>query len=313
MTTISHYTLQNLVPGQRLHAELASFFITPESAEPLQSLINRAVATERCFWGCTTTHSREEARSRMARLMMQMNSVLNPHKLLDGSVRAERRHVLDPRIRDIITRFLPTLPAKEGYSFSEIDQAAETFAQFAQTSGLQLFAITSPCHTNSPQALTCRWSNFPASVDEAVSLKSGKDIHPKLAGTYLTQRAAAGLGALISRGETPVAQATLAELLLQFDMEFNPYLVIDHRIIIDGSVAALESFIAQNPPPTPARISEGYAHYIQDTFKLKWASKLFTHSAYQMLCAAEPGGIDAMGGTALKIICGYKTTAADVD
>ena len=307
--------MENLTAAATVHPQLTGYFLTPESVEPLQDLLDQTAGTKRCVlpildWGCWTTRTRDEAQLRMVQLLKHMDSVLNPHRLLSAAPTAPAVKVLDPRIRNIVQRFLPQLSTNEQYSFSEIEDAATRFAKVVEESGLALFAMTSPCHTDDPQALTCSWSNFPGQVNFAAWLKAGKDIHPRLAGTYFTQRAAAGLGALLQRGETPAAQELLAELVLKIDKTFSPYFISGHSVTIDGSVAALEYMISQNPPPNPNRISADYAKYMTDIVKLKWAP--YFQSAYQMICHAVPQADHPFIGTTSRITCGYVTTAPDV-
>lgn len=316
MTIATHYSLQNLTPASQLHPDLAGYYVTPESAKSLRALLDRTKSTERCAigyvnWGCWFGHSHAEAEARMVRLFKQMDSILNPHRLLSSPSTPPATMVIDPRVRDLVKAFLPQASEDNRYGVSEIDAAAERFTKMAEESGLALIAFTSPCHTNDPLALTCTWSTFPAQVDTEVWLKPGAEIHSKLTGTYFTRRAAAGLDVLLKRGESSTAQALLAELVLKIDQAFNPYLVLGQRVVIDGSVSALEHIISQSPPPNPRRITADYAKYTADRFQLNWAP--YFQSAYQMICTATPFTTDPILGTRSRITCGYLTTAADVD
>lgn len=248
----------------------------------------------------------------MARFFKRIDSSLNPHRLIHpGSIQQPVR-VLDPRIREVVNGFLKA-PAGESYSVDEIDAAAAQFADIAQQSGLELFAETSPCHTSDPQSLTCTWSNFPGSVDEAISMMPGELIHPQLAGTYFSQRAAEGLRALLKRGETTTAQESLAELVLKVDREFSPYFMPPAtHIVMDGSVAAVEAMIAQTPPAYPKRpLSEGYTQVLHSIFKYKGTDYFSNATVSKMICEVNKAPSPIADAT-FQITCSYVTTAADV-
>lgn len=315
MTTT--YTLQNLKSGADLHPTLKGYFLTPESVEPIQDLLDNVTANDACAipswdWTCVIDHTETEAKTRMAQFLTQMDGTLNPHRLLTTSPNAVR--VLDPRIRDIVTHFLPNLHYGEGYSYSEIEASASQFGYIAQKSGLELFAKESPCHTNDPSALTCTWSNFPSSVDDTVWLEAGATLHPRLTNTYFTKRAAAGLRILLKKAD-PEAQTQLADLVLTIDKTFNPYCVRGQTVIIDGSVRTLEHLTAQEPSPFPGHFTNAYAWAITNTFNLKWAGYFSVNSGrhYQMLCEAHPLMDIPFIGATTHITCSYMTTAADVD
>lgn len=314
------YSLQNLTSATPLHKELAGYYLTPETVKPIQTLLDATTGTDRCLipaldWTCWTGSTSTMARDRMAAFIKQMDTTLNPHRLIAPNADKQKTiHILDPRIREVVKGFLPTLPDGETrYSASEIDTAAAQFAFTALQSGLALFAKTSPCHTNDPQSLTCSWSNFPESVDEAVWLKPGGLIHPKLAGTYFTQRAAAGLRVLLERGGTSAARDSLAELVLKVDQTFSPYLMMpQNTIVVDGSVAAVESMIAQTPPANPnLPLSEEYTQVLNDIFQYKGAHYFSATGVSKMICDVTQNP-SSIADTTFQITCGYVTTAADV-
>lgn len=301
-----------LIPGTQLHPQLQGYYLTPETVKPLQELLDRTTATETCYIpfvssACTTAHTRAQTQARMIHLLTQMDARLNPHRLIT-SPSTDIPHainVLDPRLHDLALQFLPKLPSTERFSFSEIDAAAARFATIATESGLALFASTSPCHTADPQSLTCTWNTFPGEVDGEVWLESGDEVHPKLAETYLSQRAAAVLEEVLKRGKTPEAQALLAELVLKIDRTFDPYRETGRYVIMDGSVAALDNLLGDNfQPGTP--ITEDNAQYITDKFQSKWAP--YFKSARHMICDATELSTNPFIGASFRITCGYSMT-----
>lgn len=312
------YSIHHLTPAATLHPSLDGYYLTPETVKPIQALLDATTGTEKCvvpWWEatCWTTSTQTEARDRMARFLTQMDTTLNPHRLLlTADTEAQQAvRVLDPRIREVVGRFLPTLPSGEKYGVSDIQRAADQLALMARQSGLELFAQTSPCHTSDPRSLTCTWSNLPGSVDEAVWLKPGDVIHPKLAGTYFTQRAAAGLRTLLQKGETPAAQETLAELVLKIDKTFSPYCMPGYHIVMDGSVAAVDSMIDQNLPAHPGPLTEEYTRVLHTIFDYKGVHDFPGALRSQMLCDVQPFP-SPIADVTFKITCGYVTTAADV-
>lgn len=308
------YSLQNLTPAATLHPGLKNFYLTPEAAEPIQKLLDSTTGTSLCVipiwdWTCWSQHSHTEARDRMVQFLKQMDTTLNPHRLLTtpNTETQPSVRVLDPRLGEIIRRFLPTLPAGEGYSIGEMDAAATQFADMARQSGLDLFATTSPCRTSDTQSLTCMWSNSPNSADESIWLKPGELIHPKLAGTHFTQRASAGLRALLQRAASPAAQATLAELVLDVDNTFSPYCMTPkNHIVMDGSVDALESMIDQNAPADPNHLTDEYTRNLCDIFREK-ADHFSAAGISHMTCDVNMTP-STIADTPFQITCGYITT-----
>lgn len=314
------YSIQNLTSAATLHTNLAGYYLTPETVKPIQALLDSTTGTEKCVipaldWTCWMDSTSTAARDRMASLIKQLDTTLNPHRLIAPNADKQKTiHILDPRIREVVKGFLPTLPVGENkYSVSEIDAAAAQLAYTALQSGLELFAATSPCHTSDPQSLTCTWSNLPGSVDETIWLKPGELIHPKLAGTYFTQRAAKSLRALLQKGETVAVRDSLAELVLKVDKTFSPYLMTpENRIMMDGSVFAVESIIAQNQPAYPDRqFSEGYAQVLNDIFRHKGENYFSATGVSKMICDVIKSP-STIADTAFQITCSYVTTAADV-
>lgn len=311
------YSVQNLTPASTLHKELAGYYLTPETVKPIQTLLESTTGTKNCvipWWDaiCWTKNTSADAQTRMAKFIKRMDTTLNPHRLIAPTSDQAPIHVLDPRIREVVKGFLK-LPEGEKYSVDEIDAASAQFAYIAQQSGLAMFAETSPCHTSDPQSLTCTWSNFPGSVDDAVWLKPGELIHPKLTGTYFTQQAATGLRTLLKRGATPKAQETLAELVLKIDREFSPYLMTpENHIVMDGSVAAVEDIITKTPPAFPDHpLTEEYTHILHSILQYKGSDYFSNTRLSQMICEVNKTP-STIADVAFSITCSYVTTAADV-
>jgi hypothetical protein len=309
VSTVPTHVIADIVHAGKISPLLGDYYVTMQNEPLVNRLFRSAVGTKMCIdtdweWSCWPNTTADDAKAELAKLLLKIDSVINPMRFLNTS---PTQKTLDPRAV-VIAEVL--LYPNQSYSKGDAASAANQFDHFADLAQLGLYAMTSPCHTNSATAYTCNWSNFPASVDNEVWLDSGTSMHPALGAVFFTKRAGAGMRKLLRRADSPKTKEAVAELVEGFDALFNPYFTTP-RIMIDGSVRAAEEFIARHPAKTATGIAiaaGSVAAAKQDLDELRHSKlgNLFWPS--QLLCNSTPAtpplplGID----TSHRIVCGYK-------